>query len=467
MFENREPAPESVVLAAPPAWLAEHWAAQDADPHWVPAGAPEPSPTHADLLAAVESGASGLRIAGLLERLSHDDLTADDELIERMQAWSRVVAHAQAGLLAEIAELARWRDDDPTFTTRDTLAYLEFMPVEIGLALKTGPRAAEGLVEVALALRRRLPATAAALAAGTIDLPTARAIVQETALIKDLDVLARVEAAALGKAEKDSGTARAVRMFTRREAAKAEPDLSAEREAAAAEDVGVTRNEIVDGVGDLTVTLAARDRCAVWTALNDRARELRALPGETRTLSQLRAAVLVDLVTRPCHGAAAEPARSHPWKVDVIVNLTTLLGLDQDPAVLVGQGLISATAAREFAADAVWRRLVTDPLTGRVIERSKERYRPSSALSDYVDARDQHCATPGCRRPAAECEKDHRTAFDEGGPTCACNLWPLCKHHHRCKHSPGWTFRREADGSTTVTTPTGHTYSSDPPTPWD
>jgi hypothetical protein len=74
---------------------------------------------------------------------------------------------------------------------------------------------------------------------------------------------------------------------------------------------------------------------------------------------------------------------------------------------------------------------------------------------------------PGCRLPAHRCDKDHRIPFAEGGATCACNLWNLCRHHHRCKHSPGWHLRQDDDGTTTVTTPTGHTYQGPPSTPWD
>ena len=37
------------------------------------------------------------------------------------------------------------------------------------------------------------------------------------------------------------------------------------------------------------------------------------------------------------------------------------------------------------------------------------------------------CTAPGCRRPAARCDLDHTTAWDQGGITCECGLAPPCQ----------------------------------------
>jgi hypothetical protein len=55
---------------------------------------------------------------------------------------------------------------------------------------------------------------------------------------------------------------------------------------------------------------------------------------------------------------------------------STLLGVDDQPAELVGHGPIPACLAREAAADAVWRRLVTDPLSGTVLGYGRTTYHP-------------------------------------------------------------------------------------------
>ena len=33
-------------------------------------------------------------------------------------------------------------------------------------------------------------------------------------------------------------------------------------------------------------------------------------------------------------------------------------------------------------------------------------------------------------------------AYDDGGPTCSCNLVPLCRYHHRLKTHGGWKLQR-------------------------
>lgn len=69
-------------------------------------------------------------------------------------------------------------------------------------------------------------------------------------------------------------------------------------------------------------------------------------------------------------------------------------------------------------------------------------------------ARDPRCTAPGCRAPAYRCDLDHVVAWPQG-PTCACNLHPLCRRHHRVKHEAGWVPKRHPDGSTTWTTTNG------------
>ena len=50
------------------------------------------------------------------------------------------------------------------------------------------------------------------------------------------------------------------------------------------------------------------------------------------------------------------------------------------------------------------------------------------------------------------------------GSTTAGNLAALCRHHHRLKHQTQWTVRAGPGGELAWTTPTGHTYRTDPAT---
>ena len=125
----------------------------------------------------------------------------------------------------------------------------------------------------------------------------------------------------------------------------------------------------------------------------------------------------------------------------------------------------TAQAARRIAADetAIWRRLLTDPATGQLLEYGRSSYRPPANLKDFVLARDRRCVFPGCRRSARHCELDHGDPYCTGGKTCPHNLHPLCTRHHHAKHNAGWTVQRLDDGSYRWTAPTGHTHLIPPP----
>ena len=62
--------------------------------------------------------------------------------------------------------------------------------------------------------------------------------------------------------------------------------------------------------------------------------------------------------------------------IQVVVPYSTLTGADEQPAELVGHGPIPASLAREAAADGVWRRLVTDPLSGTLLDHGRTTYHP-------------------------------------------------------------------------------------------
>nr|WP_268916212.1 MULTISPECIES: HNH endonuclease [Actinomyces] len=119
---------------------------------------------------------------------------------------------------------------------------------------------------------------------------------------------------------------------------------------------------------------------------------------------------------------------------------------------------VPAVVARALAAGGSWRRLVTDPLSGTVVDVGRSRYRPPAGLADLVRARDASCTYPGCQVPAVRCDIDHVRPWAEGGTTSWQNLACLCQAHHRLKHTPGWLLTRTPEGSLTWRTPTGARY---------
>lgn len=79
--------------------------------------------------------------------------------------------------------------------------------------------------------------------------------------------------------------------------------------------------------------------------------------------------------------------------IQVVVPLNTLMG-GAAPAELVGHGPIPADLARALAAGGVWQRLVTDPLSGTLLDVGRTRYRPPVAMADHVRARTAPVAVP-------------------------------------------------------------------------
>jgi hypothetical protein len=135
--------------------------------------------------------------------------------------------------------------------------------------------------------------------------------------------------------------------------------------------------------------------------------------------------------------------------VDLIVPISMLADLADAlrRGVLVevgGFGLIPAdVAARLVKAAAtrpsVWCMTAVDD-TGRVIEHVRTQHNPTKAMRAYVNARDRHCRFPGCLIPAIRCDTDHTKPHEHGGPTCPCNMAPLCRRHHRLKQAQGFTL---------------------------
>ncbi|QNE20701.1 hypothetical protein F1D05_25795 [Kribbella qitaiheensis] len=153
--------------------------------------------------------------------------------------------------------------------------------------------------------------------------------------------------------------------------------------------------------------------------------------------------------------------------IEVLIPVGTLLGLDDEPCQLTGYGPIPAEMARRISTDGTWRRLLTDPTNGAVLQASTNRHDPGSLVSETLLAAHSVCDWINCSRPARECDRDHGTPFAQTGTTNLTDLRSYCEFHHVIKDTPawGWNAANNPDGSTTLTTPTGHRYTTVPPRP--
>ncbi|QLD12006.1 HNH endonuclease [Microbacterium oleivorans] len=192
---------------------------------------------------------------------------------------------------------------------------------------------------------------------------------------------------------------------------------------------------------------------------------------DTRTMDQLRADVLSDLVLGgapvidPTTGTDGRGTLGAiRAKVQVVITADTLTGKDEHPAEATGTGLIDADTVRELASQTgTWDRMFIDPITRTPVE--TDAYRPLPAMRRLLQTRDQHCRFPGCRRAAIRCEIDHTIDHALGGHTHIYNLAHLCQRHHSMKQFTKWQVRQAGGGVLVWTSPHGRVYREDIPIP--
>ncbi|HEX3900919.1 MAG TPA: DUF222 domain-containing protein [Mycobacteriales bacterium] len=237
-----------------------------------------------------------------------------------------------------------------------------------------------------------------------------------------------------------------------------DPDGAKDRAASAKDSADVHLYPGEDETSTLNATGDAVKARQVMDAINDRA-EAMGRRGDDRAVGVRRFDALADLVLNGTASTANIPVRG---EVHVRIDLTTLLGLDDNPGELTGYGPITAETARQIATDSMLRRLVFDPLTGDTLDLGLRSYRPSAALRRLIEATYPTCGMPGCSRPSIDCEIDHRNERRDRGRTDRCNLAPLCKMHHQMKTKGRWKVDQNPDGSETWTSYVGRTYTKKP-----
>lgn len=423
--------------------------------------------------------AVGAPSPALAAELDAADLTAVDDatLVEVVAGWRRLQSWAggRAALAAAaLAERASMNPEWPDVAGRVSESCVA--AEELAMHLGCSRRAARDLVRAGKAYDGALWPTGAALLAGDIDEAKARVLLralEPVAGLIALDVQDEVlpTAARRTPAQLEADVQRAL--------IRVDPDEAAERAALAVSGRRVCRPRVLpDGMAGIWAVLPAPAAVALHHELGAVAAAAR-LAGDGRTLDQLRAdalccAVLARAGAEAPGGAAAPDILSRllagptlDAELQVVVSMDVLLGLSDGAAELRGYGAIAPATAEALAQGGTWRRLVTDPLSGTVLDVGRTRYRPPTGLATPVRTRDGTCVRPGCPASAARCELDHTVPFgapDEGsspgvgGPTADENLGCLCKRDHLIKTHGGFVLRQVAPGVFEWTTPAGHRY---------
>jgi Domain of unknown function (DUF222) len=429
---------------------------------------PAASATLAGPDLAAPATPAGPDLAASLEALQPAELT-DAELLETICRWERLAAWVASGQLAAVAELARRRRADGENGHPGASSVSEFAVDELAAALRLSRPAAGARLVTAVDLAERLPDTAAALRSGELDVPKVRAIVDGTTALEG-QVAQAVEDRVLPDAPLQ--TLGQLRASVARAVLAVDPAGAEERHERAAAGRRVIFTPLPDGMASLWALLPADGAARLRSAVETLARRP-IQPDDIRGMDARRADALVELAgsgsgasgpsgasgSSATSGAAAA-AGNRPL-VHVTVPASTLLGLSDEPGELAGHGPIPASMARQIAAEGTWRRILTDPSSGAVLDVGRTTYNPPAGIADHVKIRDGTCRFPGCRQPARRCDLDHVRPYP-AGPTSAANLIALCRHHHRLKHRGRWRVLQEEDGSVIWTSPTGHCYRSAP-----
>ena len=409
--------------------------------------------------------------------------------IDYLSALERQSAWLQAAMQRAIVAVA---GDEPTIATGIFAGVDDAEREDVSTALRMSGGSAQIRIDVARTLVNHLPNTCSALATGEISPAHATVIARETAsAIRDglgAAAIYLIEERALAHAE--FHTPAQVANKVRTVLAQIAPATFEEVVERARDTRRVSCYKESDGMSTVIAILPAEDAQIVMKAIEGfilKANGAEASMGanahanahanpakdgltinkssQAKGVNDNRSADMkrADALTAIASAALAQlvdEVRPHrrPITVNVTIDLPTLLGLAENPGQLAGYGAIPASVARTLASDGKWRRFVTDPQTGALLDYGRNIYEPPQALIDFLIARDRTCRFPGCRAPATLSDIDHAQSWESGGETNLENLGALCRRHHQLKTHNGWKLISNSDGSCQWTSPAGKVF---------
>ena len=404
------------------------------------------------------------------------DSLDEASLLAEMTAGRRAERSAVARRLMAAGRLClvRMADVEVEDRTQWCIDNWEAVAAEVGAELGISRARASSEMNYGLELVVRLPKLGAAMAAGEVDFRVISVVVFRTGLIVDATVLAVIDARLAAAARSWNGLSRRkiVELVDWR---VRELDPAAERAARGVdEDRHVEINPSEGGLAQFWGAVRAAD-----AAVLDR--RLDALAGsvcaeDSRTKRQRRADALavlaagVDSLVCDC-GSEQCPAAGAAAPAQVVIHVvaeaatvsgeSATPGQSARPGYLPGFGAMAAETVRDLATRAHLR-----PLKPAQEFTAEPQYRPSTALAEFIRARDLWCRFPGCEVPAEFCDLDHSIPWASGGPTHPSNLNCKCRAHHLLKTfwcgDNGWAEQQHPDGTLVFTSPSGRTYTTTP-----
>jgi hypothetical protein len=407
-----------------------------------------------------------------------DELAAIDpsyrttsEKQDALLGWSQFIARAEAERMRVLAVA-----DDIAETTGDrcTAAWLATMT-------RDAPGAVRRTATLATALDRSWTQTAAAFAAGTVNLAQVRVIAEALDALPEklgddlrakAELLMLAEAANLGPGDLKVFGSRLLEYLAPDVAEEAEylKLLTAERRANAA--TKLTTRSRGDGSTDINARVPDHAAGRLTTYLNAftaprRQRHWRTgetvgtpfgplspiepadpaaepvdpgTPDEFANLPLARqrgiafVALLENVLSRdlPRHGGIAT-------SVAVLVDYDTLVADVTKAGIATtstGQS-ITAGNARRLACQAGIYPVVLGG-ESEILDQGREARLVNAPTRKALNVRDKTCTTIGCTMPAEFCEAHHEVPWSRGGKTSLEDCKLLCPFHHHRAHDPGW-----------------------------
>ena len=434
--------------------------------------------TAAQLLSVVvdmEPGPFALSILLMVDRasLGPEDAVTFLQVHERITSWwASVQTEALVAAAGDTARVDEFWLQVPGTDEQRRIRIEDAAREEVAAAVRWAPATTQARIDSARLLAGPLRDTWDALALGEISTGHVSVIVEAARRFDgawadtgpDCDdfrsACARLQQRVLPVARR--GTLSATRAAVNRAVLVIDAQGARRRREAARCTRGVHVVDELDGISVLVARMATVDAHAVMAAV-----EARAVTEDAGTVGERRSMALADLALG--RRADGRSSAAGVMALDVVVDLHTLMGLDDAPASLAGDGsgavAVEAADVRALIASlapdtaVAVRRVIVDDVDGHVIDVGRSRYVAPQSLRALVVRRDVTCRFPGCRRRADLCQIDHATAWDDGGTTDRANLGALCTRHHQLKTHGGWRITRSAaDGSCAWESPQGRAY---------
>ncbi|BBY67790.1 HNH endonuclease signature motif containing protein [Mycolicibacterium helvum] len=399
---------------------------------------------------------------------------------------ARMAAQGDGRRLAGIAELVRLRcagEEHAWWACDDWDA----AAAEISAILGVTHGRASAQMHLALSLRDRLPRVNAMLMAGTLSYRFCEAIVNRTDLIADKATLALVDRAIAEHAlswgpMSNLKLQRAIDFWVDRYdpgALRQNQTQSRDRE------IGIGIRGARGGIAEIWGRLHLSDAATLDRQLT--AMAFGVCEDDPRTIGQRRADAMgalaagSDRLACGCANPECPAAEPDGRAANVVVHVVAdaeVLDNEPDPAMHGEKPDAESASGSPRVAGGVLtgnRGIIPAPLLAELIksgakvrplrrpsDEPEPGYRPSTALDEFVRMRDMTCRFPNCDMPAEFCDVDHTIAWP-WGPTHASNLACICRKHHLLKTFwAGWRDKQHPDGSIVWTSPTGHTYLTQP-----